>query len=210
MAIQEPAMTIAQLITFLIPTLALNLTPGPDLFFVIGQSTKGGPRAALRASAGLWLGYLFHILLVTAGLATLLSEFPRAFTLLKILGASYLLVLGAKMWLSRGSTEGSPLKGELGHFWEGIFVSALNPKVAIFFLAFLPQFIEAGAPHPAGQLALLGLLFSFTSTVVNLSVGLLSYRLSQRLSQRSRQGSLLNKACGAALIGMAAKLALGR
>jgi threonine/homoserine/homoserine lactone efflux protein len=203
-------MTIAQLIAFLIPTLALNLTPGPDLFYVIGQSTKGGPRGALRASAGLWLGYLFHILLVTAGLAALLSEFPRAFTLLKFLGASYLLVLGAKMWLSRSGAQEGSLNGGLGHFSEGIFVSALNPKVAIFFLAFLPQFLEAGAPHPAWQLALLGLLFSFTSTVVNLSVGLASYRLSRRLSQRRGQGSLLNKACGAALIGMAAKLAIGR
>lgn len=198
-------MTVPHLMAFLVPTLALNLTPGPDMFFVIGQATKGGPRAAAKAATGLCLGYLFHIALVTAGLAALLTRYPQAFTLMKFLGASYLLILGTKMLLTKKAAAATA--NEPAALWEGIFVSALNPKVAIFFLAFLPQFIEPGIQSPALQLALLGLLFSFTSTIVNTSAGLLAW--SMKKSGR-RRGFSLERICGAALVGMAAKLALAR
>lgn len=198
-------MTIPHLIAFLAPTLALNLTPGPDMFFVIGQATKGGPRGAAKAAAGLCLGYLFHIALVTAGLAALLNRYPQAFTLMKFLGASYLLILGAKMLLKKKAA--AAIADESASIWEGIFVSALNPKVAVFFLAFLPQFIEPGKASPATQLALLGLLFSFTSTVVNMGAGLLAWSLKGRATPRRFS---LERICGAALVGMAAKLAFIR
>lgn len=198
-------MTIPHLIAFLAPTLALNLTPGPDMFFVMSQATQGGPRAAAKAAGGLFVGYLFHIALVTAGLAALLSRHPQAFTMMKFLGASYLLILGAKMIFKKNTP--ATASEEPASFWEGIFVSALNPKVAIFFLAFLPQFIEAGERSPAAQLALLGLIFSFTSTLVNMGAGLLAWGLKQ---SGSRRRFSLERICGAALVGMAVKIALAR
>lgn len=201
-------MTTAQWLAFLLPTLALNLTPGPDLFFVVGRATKGGPRAALEAAAGLWVGYIFHILLVTIGLASMLSRFPQALTALKLLGGAYLLFLGAKLLLQK--KEKHVRQTADGNFLEGIFVSALNPKVAIFFLAFLPQFVSAGTAHPTLRLLALGFTFSLTSTAVNLGAGLSAHALGQRPRAARAPRGLLDKACGLAMVGFALRLAFAR
>ncbi len=198
------------LISFLIPTLALNLTPGPDLFFVIGQSTKGGPRAATMAALGLWLGYLFHLVLVCVGVAALMAQFPQALAILKWLGGSYLLYLGIKMLRQKAPAD-SALAEKPPSIWRGVLVSALNPKVAVFFLAFLPQFVSEGEGRAPLRLLALGLLFSFTSTLVNFSAGLGAHYLARPGRSKKHVGAFsLERVCGFAMIGMAAKLALLR
>lgn len=201
-------LTTTQLIAFLIPTLALNLTPGPDMLFVVSQSLLGGPKAAFKAAAGLWLGYLLHIALVGLGLAAIFSRHPEAIQVMKALGGAYLLYLGTKLLLTRQAKMKTSGPKEKSPLLKGILVSALNPKVAIFFLAFLPQFIHPGHASPTLQMIALGFLFSLTSTVVNSSAGLLAHLLKNR--RANERFFSVERLCGIALLGMAARLALAR
>lgn len=192
-----------QIISFLLPTLLLNITPGPDMLFVIGQCQQGGIKCAIKATGGLALGYLWHILLVSFGLAAILAQLPQALFFFKFLGGAYLLFLGFKMLLSK---DHSNRKSQTSSLWSGFLVSASNPKVAVFFLAFLPQFVQDDAGPPTLQLILLGLVFCLTSTLVNLSAGALSQ--AARLGKGRNQ--LFTKLCGVMMVGMAARLAFSR
>jgi threonine/homoserine/homoserine lactone efflux protein len=199
-------MNSMQILSFLLPTLALNFTPGPDMLFVIGRSLKGGPMAAAKAVAGLWLGGLFHVALVCLGIAALLAKVPEAFIALKILGSSYLVLLGARLLLKAGKGPKAVAKPAEGGFFDGVLVAALNPKTAVFFLAFLPQFVRPGESSPALQMLALGLVFGLSSTLVNFSVGSVAWFLSRR-RQAARTSLPVEQACGLAMLGMAARLA---
>lgn len=208
---------VHDLALFVGAALLLNLTPGPDMLFVAGTAAARGRRAGLLAALGVGAGCLFHTLLAALGLSALLAASDLAFGIVKWAGAGYLVWVGLQMLLARRAEPTAPAAPvaeppRSGHpFWQGALTNALNPKVALFFLAFLPQFIDAGAPGQAIALLVLGTLFNLGGTGVNLVVALAASGVAAGLSQRSGTGRLgpwLQRAAGAVFVGLGVKLAL--
>ena len=136
--------TVVHWMTFLSAAVLLNISPGPDIAFILGQTLRNGRRQGFAAMFGIWTGAGLHVVMAAIGLSAILATSALAFSIVKWLGAAYLIWLGVNMLLSRGdsfvsSRQSSNLNG-YSIYWQGVLVSALNPKVAIFFLAFLPQF----------------------------------------------------------------------
>src|SRR5205085_5352671 len=162
---------------FMTAALALNLTPGPDMMYVTARSVSDGRRAGVVAAFGIGAGTLVHIAAIALGLAALLAAVPLAYEALRIAGGVYLLVIGVRLLLRpRRVPPGvalapSPLGGV---FAQAVMTNVLNPKVALFFLAFLPQFVDAAAGPALSQIVLLGLLFDVQGTVVNVAVALVA------------------------------------
>lgn len=207
-------LAIHDLPLFLTAALLVNLTPGPDMLFVAGSSAAQGRRAGVLAALGVGVGCLLHVALAALGLSALLAASTTAFAAVKWVGAAYLVWVGVSMLRVRATAgECASLtlpRGSSRVFWQGAWTNALNPKVALFFLAFLPQFIAPGAPHQALSFVVLGLLFSVGGTAVNVGVALLTHRLREGLSGRgggARIGSWLQRAAGVLFVGLGLKLA---
>ena len=148
---------------FLSAALALNLSPGPDLLFVLSRTLGHGRRVGLAAVAGVCSGAMVHVTAAALGLSLLLAAAPTLFALLTYVGAAYLVWLGVSMWRSAGAaflpkaaTQQGVSAGQA--FWQGVLVDVLNPKVVVFFMAFLPQFVREGHGSATAQLLLLGTL----------------------------------------------------
>ena len=160
------------MIVFVTAMLLLNITPGPDMLYVIARSAGQGRAAGIASALGIGGGCFFHIFAVAFGLAELLRTVPMAYRMIRYAGAAYLVYLGIRTLLSKSA--GAPVVTSAGLsriFWQGVITNVLNPKVAMFFLAFLPQFLD-----PRGSLfrqnLLLGLLFDASGTIVNIVVAL--------------------------------------
>ena len=168
---------------FYLAALALNLTPGNDMMFVLGQSLRGGGRSGLAGALGVGAGGLVHLVLVALGVAVVLAEHPMAFDILRYGGAAYLVWLAVKtlrqpLQLSvAAGGGGSALKA----FRDGLVVNVLNPKVIMFMFAFLPPFVHPERGAPLVQLIILGLLFVVNGTLVNSAVALMAGRIGARL-----------------------------
>lgn len=213
------SLAIHDLPLFLTAAALVNLTPGPDMLFVAGSSAAQGRRAGVLAALGVGAGCLLHVALAAVGLSALLAASATAFTLVKWVGAAYLFWVGVSMLRVRAradvsasdtSAEATPAQGSSRVFWQGAWTNALNPKVALFFLAFLPQFIVPGAPRQGLSFLALGLVFTVGGVVVNIVVALMTHRLRQGLSSRSgsaRFGLWLQCAAGALFVGLGLKLA---
>ncbi len=207
---------VHHLALFVAAALAVNLTPGPDMLFVVGTGAARGRRAGVMAALGVGAGCLLHVALAALGLSALLAASALAFSVVKWVGAAYLVWMGLSMWRSRRiapdvPAAAMPTPGARNVFWQGAITNALNPKVALFFLAFLPQFIEPGSSGQALAFVALGLLFNVGGTVVNIVVALLAASISRRLAARgagSAVGSWLQRAVGALFIGLGVRLAL--
>ena len=160
--------------TFLFAAFMLNIAPGPDMLYVIGRSVGQGRRAGIVSSLGVFVGCWVHILAAAFGIAALLRSSPVAFNVVRYAGAAYLIYLGIRMVAKRTDLSSQQLKPEnLGSiFRQGAITNVLNPKVAIFFLAFLPQFIDASRGSVVLQILLLGLIFNVGGTLVNLGGGI--------------------------------------
>jgi threonine/homoserine/homoserine lactone efflux protein len=206
---------------FILAGWALNITPGPDVFFQITQALKGGLRAGIAAMLGIFAGCLVHVAAASLGVSALIAASSTAFTLLKWLGAAYLVYVGVQMLLTKpapnamnsealcaDSMPANGLKYLKNIFIQGFWTNALNPKVALFFLAFLPQFISPQAAQPALAFAALGLLFILNSVPINLGYVLLAAWLSQRMGSLQRGMLWLERAAGVMFIGFGVKLAL--
>jgi len=200
---------------FMAAALLLNLTPGPDMLFVVGSSAARGRAAGVMAALGIGAGCMVHIGLAALGLTALLATSALAFTVVKMVGAAYLVWMGLSLLRASGAAARQPTPAAVPRasqvFWQGALTNALNPKVALFFLAFLPQFIAPGATHQAWAFVALGLLFNASGTAVNVAVALLTSRLRSGLSATpvgSRVGAWLKRAAGALFIAMGLKLAL--
>lgn len=160
---------------FLAATLALNLTPGPDMLYVIARSATEGRAAGVASALGIATGCLVHTILVAAGVAGLLAAVPAAFAAVRFSGAAYLIYLGVRRLIARAGPASAatlapaPLRTV---YWQGVITNVLNPKVALFFVAFLPQFVDRPAGHVSLQLAALGTLFNVSGTIVNVLVAL--------------------------------------
>lgn len=205
-------MEMNTLILFVIAALSINLIPGPDVIYIVTNTIKGKMKSGIEASLGLGVGYLVHTLAAVLGLSALILSSAFLFTIIKYVGALYLLYLGLISLLNcyrnnASICNDSGIKKQSNVFKQGVIVSVLNPKVAMFFLAFLPQFIDPVAANATNELLTLGLLFSALATMCNLfyaSMGsvLFSSPKAQRYSR------MLEGVSGTILIGLSAKIAL--
>jgi threonine/homoserine/homoserine lactone efflux protein len=197
---------------FMAAALALNLTPGPDMLYVTARSVSDGRAAGVLSAFGIATGTLVHIAALALGLAALLAAVPFAYDIVRIAGAVYLLVLGAQLLLRpRRTSSTSVEKARLSViFMQAVVTNVLNPKVALFFLAFLPQFVDRAAGAPVPQIVLLGLLFNVQGTLVNVAVALLASRMTAWLRAGERRGLALQRLTGAVFVALGAKLAISR
>src|SRR5687768_12195575 len=198
------------LLLFMTAALALNVTPGPDMLYVVARSVGEGRAAGIVSSLGIAAGSLVHTLAVALGLAGLLRAVPVAFEIVKWTGAAYLVWLGVRALRAPTgeSTRAHVAPASRGAiFWQGMLTNVLNPKVALFFLAFLPQFVDPARGNPALQVVALGLLFDLSGTTVNLVVALLASRVARwgeatADGQRSRRAIMLRRLTGAIFIAL--------
>jgi threonine/homoserine/homoserine lactone efflux protein len=199
----------AALLTFLIAAFALNLAPGPDMLYVIGRSVGQGRKAGIVSSLGVFVGCWVHILAAAFGIAALLRSSPVAFNVVRYAGAAYLIYLGIKMLAQKTDLTSQQLKTEsLGAiFRQGAITNMLNPKVAIFFLAFLPQFIDAQRGSVALQIILLGLIFNVGGTLVNLAVAYAGGTLGELLRRNQSIARLQRRFTGLIFVGLGLRLA---
>lgn len=201
------------LLAFLPIALALNLTPGADMLFCLGQGTRAGPGAGLAAALGIAAGGFVHALAGGLGLAALIEAVPVAFEVIRWSGVAYLLYLAVQAFRAPppGSVPASavPDRAMMRIWREAILVSVLNPKVAIFMLALVPQFVD-----PAGsvlfQFLVLGGILSLGGLLVNGLVGVFAGRLGRGVAARAGAGRILRRASGLIFVGLAAKLAFER
>ncbi len=204
--------TLLHWTSFLVAAVVLNLAPGPDIAFIIGQTVRGGRKAGFAALGGIWLGAFGHVLMAAAGLSAILATSAMAFSVVKWAGAAYLLYLGIKALRSDGSgfiAEGpatSPRAFPI--FKQGIIVALLNPKVAIFFLAFLPQFVVEGAGPVWAQLFLHGTLIIVVAAFIEPPLILAGDKLTSSLRNNPRFGLWLDRSLGEIFIGLGLRLAL--
>ncbi|MBS7540263.1 LysE family translocator [Ancylobacter lacus] len=201
------------LAVFLPAALALNLTPGNDMLFCLGQGMRAGWRAGMAASLGIATGSLIHTLAAGVGLAALLAAHPGAFEVIRWGGVGYLVWLAVQSVRHAGDPVAAAAAGPGGCWtaWrEAVVVSLLNPKVAVFMLAFLPQFVDPGRGSTFLQFLLLGSLFNAGGTAVNLLVGGFAGRIGGFLESRRAVARGLRYATGAIFLGLAARIALER
>jgi threonine/homoserine/homoserine lactone efflux protein len=160
------------MLVFLTAGLLLNITPGPDMLYVIARSAGQGRAAGIVSALGIGVGCFFHICAVAFGLAEILRTVPLAYEVVRYSGAAYLIWLGARMLAKKPEGPVTVQAASLRRiFGQGVLTNVLNPKVALFFLAFLPQFIDPHLPA-ARQVVTLGLIFDTSGTIVNLAVAM--------------------------------------
>jgi threonine/homoserine/homoserine lactone efflux protein len=197
---------------FIVSGLLLNITPGPDTAYIIGRSAQLGWRGGAVAALGISTGCLVHVSAAAIGLSALLAASSAAFGLVKWVGAAYLCFIGVKMLLSRQSAPVAvAVSGAVSLrqvFLQGALTNALNPKVALFFLAFLPQFVAADSPHKAAAFALLGLIFVFNGTLWCLGVAAFAASAAGRIRQSGRALAWINRSLGGLFVYLGVRIAL--
>ncbi len=201
------------LAVFFAASVVLGLSPGPDNIFVLTQSALRGPAAGLIVTVGLCTGLVGHTTAVALGVAAIFQASTLAFTALKLVGAAYLLFLAWQAFRASAagfSAEGQGDQGGLGGwrlYRRGIIMNVTNPKVSIFFLAFLPQFADPARGSLALQMMLLGMVFIVATLIVFGGVALLAGSLGQRLMRSAKAQRIINRIAGTVLIALALKLA---
>ena len=204
---------------FIFAGLLLNITPGPDLLYIAGRTAGQGFRGGVAAVMGINAGCLVHTFAAAIGLSALLAASAEAFFILKLVGAAYLIYVGFSLLLEKmvaapsieisGAMPSMPARRV---FWQGFLTNVLNPKVALFFLAFLPQFISAGSGDKSAAFILLGVIFIFNSLFVTVGFAALIAQMHHQARARaiasSRLVLWLNRCCGALFIAIGVKLAL--
>ena len=194
----------------------LNLTPGPDVLYIVSSALKSGVRAGIVAALGIVSGCFVHVFAAAFGVGALLATSAAAFTVLKWVGAAYLMWMGVRLLLAKGGASVVPVAGsasqepaELGRiFRQGFLTNVLNPKVALFFLAFVPQFIAPGTEDKVTVFLLLGLLFNLNSLPINFGYAWLAGWASRRVGTVQRAMHWMDRAAGVMFIGFGLKLAL--
>lgn len=199
------------ILLFMLATLTLNITPGPDMLYVIARSVGQGRAAGIFSSLGIAAGCVVHTLLVACGLAGLLATVPVAYAVIKYAGAAYLIFLGVRTIADRQRVKfDRPITNAgLGAiFFQGVLTNVLNPKVALFFLAFLPQFVDQAKGHVALQVITLGVLFNTLGTIVNVNVALAASFTGGRFKGWLDNAVLFRWLTGSIFIGLGIRLAL--
>ena len=198
---------------FVAAGLLLNITPGPDNAYITGRSLQLGWRGGAAAAIGVGCGCLVHVFATAVGLSALLAASSVAFNAIKLIGGAYLCYMGVRMLLSRGETEtagqgSAPTVTLRQVFWQGALTNVLNPKIALFFLAFLPQFVDAGAPHKPFAFLLLGVIFVLNGTLWCLGVAAFAAKAAARMRRSSGSMRWLNRGIGALFVALGIRVAL--
>ena len=199
-------------IPFLLAALVLAITPGPGIAYVVARTVAGGRTEGLASCLGTGLGGLLHVLAAALGLSILVAQSAAAFTVVKYLGAAYLIYLGIRLLQREAAGFALPTvcaRGTRRALVEGVIVEALNVKTALFFLAFLPQFTSPTAPL-VPQLVLMGAICVGLNTLVDVVAVFAAARLIRSNTTRAARARLLNRASGITLIGLGSILALAR
>jgi threonine/homoserine/homoserine lactone efflux protein len=199
-------------ITYLLTVSILMLTPGPDMLFCMASGLKGGPRSGFMAALGAASGEVIHISASAIGLAALFRAAPQLFDAVRIVGAGYLVLLGIRAVRHRnegvGGTNDARTTADRA-YWRGLLTNLLNPKMALFTIAFLPQFIDPQAGSVVVQYLVLGVCFVAFEIAVDGTVGTLAGRLTQLLRGRRARRNV-NVTAGSIYLGLGAKVALER
>jgi len=204
---------------FVVAALALCLTPGPDMMFIVAMGGRGGPAAGVMAAAGVGTGALTHAVAAMLGLSALFTALPTLYHVLRWAGAAYLLYLAVKAFRDRGDpATDAPAAGpgapradrRRAHwrraYWQGVVTNLLNPKVILFNVAFLPQFVNPSLGHPMMQFLVLGVTLVLIGLAVDSGVGLLSGRLADLLRGSRRVARCLNVFSGTVFTGLAVRM----
>jgi threonine/homoserine/homoserine lactone efflux protein len=201
---------------FVLTGILLNLTPGQDTMFIIGRSLANGTRAGVAAAFGICVGSIGHTLLAALGLSAILAASPLAFTLVKLAGAIYLVYLGARLLLTKHPHREARLPGPpaaaavRSAFTQGILTNLLNPKVALFFLALLPQFIDPASARKTLAFVALGATFVTTGLIWCLVLAAAAGRLQAFFRRNPSAGVLLDRLVGTLFLALGARLAWTR
>jgi len=197
---------------FALASFLLNITPGNDMLYVASRSAGQGVRAGIVSSLGIMAGCLVHLTAAALGLSALLARSDVAFDVVKYVGAGYLFYLGVRALVNKKEaafvTAERPAMSYSRLFWQGVLTNVLNPKVALFFLAFLPQFIDVGGRHATEAILLLGVWFDMSGTLVNIVVAVLFGRIGDWLRGHSRWMKVQEKVTGLVLVALGIKVAL--
>lgn len=213
-------MPLDQLLLFMAAGVLLNLTPGPDVLYIVTHALRHGARAGMVAALGITAGCFVHIFAAAVGVSAVMAASATAFTLLKWAGAAYLVYMGLRLLLVKSesamqlgatdaySTKATGQNGLKTIFLRGFWTNTLNPKVALFFLAFVPQFIAPGVENKPLAFLLLGLLFNFNGLWVNLGWAVAAAWLARRAGVVQKSMHWLDRIAGAMFVGFGIKLAL--
>jgi len=196
---------LSVLIGFVAAALVVLVTPGPGVLYVVARSLSQGQRAGIISVLGLSSGALVHVAAATLGLSAILLTSAAAFTIVKLLGAGYLIYLGIRTLLTRAAlsnADTTPPRSLSRLFVDGFVISVLNPKIAVFFLAFLPQFVQPDAGPVARQVMLLGLIYVGLALVTDGTYALVAGRARHWMRGRIVQGRAPQYATGAVYLGL--------
>jgi len=201
---------------FLLAGLLLNLTPGADMLFIVSRSAARGAHAGAVAALGVGAGCLVHVMAAAAGLSAVIAASATAFAVVKWLGAGYLVWLGVGLLLARRAGAAPVVEGAArapeqtlrAIFLQGMLTNVLNPKIVLFFLAFLPQFVDSTGGAQGWAFLLLGVVFDINGTLFNLGVAWLAARTGARLGRAQALGAWLRRATGLVFVGLGLRLAL--
>jgi threonine/homoserine/homoserine lactone efflux protein len=197
---------------FVVSGILLNLTPGQDTLYIVGRSVSQGRRAGLLSVLGIVSGSVIHTVAAALGLSAILATSAHAYVVVKLAGAVYLTYLGLKMLLERqtnvDTSAGFTSERRWAVYRAGLLTNVLNPKVALFFLAFLPQFVAPAAESRVLPFLFLGGVFIFNGTLWCLALVWGASAMSRRLRDHPSSGLLLKRATGALFVGLGARLAV--
>jgi threonine/homoserine/homoserine lactone efflux protein len=198
------------LAVFALAAAVLVLVPGPAVLYIVTRSVQHGREAGLVSTLGIEAGALVHVAAATLGLSALLASSAAAFNLVRYAGAAYLIYLGVRALLGRDRQEpfSAPDHGRRRMFWNGVLVNVLNPKTALFFLAFLPQFVDPARGSVTLQAAVLGGCFVAVAFVLDGSYALLAGSAGRRLREGVRTRKLFERMSGGVYLGLGAFAAL--
>lgn len=206
---------VHDLALFVVSGLLLNIIPGPDTLLIVTRSAKQGWRAGSVATLGIGTGVMVHVMAAAVGLSAILATSATAFTVVKYVGAAYVLYMAIGLLRSRASDAAAavalPITPAMSYpkiYGQGFLTNVLNPKVAIFFLAFVPQFIDANAPSKALAFIVLGCIFNINGMLWCHAVAIFTAQASARMKVNPRVALWLNRVTGGLFIWLGIKLAL--
>ena len=200
-----------QLGLYVVASLALILTPGQDMLYVMSRALAQGRVAGLYSAVGVIIGILVHTVLAAIGVGAILAASEGLFLALKLSGAAYLMYLGVKLLLTREASIATQATGPrfsaASLVWQGVLSNVSNPKIVVFFFAFLPQFVDPRSGNPTGDLVFLGALYAAMGLVVKAAVGLAAGSLSERVLRKPRAMVWIHRVSGTILVGLGLRLA---
>ena len=200
----------AKFVLFIGVSWALIISPGPDMIYVITRGMAHGRKAGMLSAIGVVCGILVHTIAAAFGLTLILQSSALAFLVVKFVGAAYLVYLGIKAWREKSSIalqSSTSIADSNTLFWQGVLSNVLNPKIAIFFLAFLPQFVDKGSSHVTWQMVILGITFACFGLIFLLVIGYSSGTIGKWLTHKPQRAQFFQRLAGGILIGLGIRLA---